>query len=801
MYSHQLDYNYLIDIFKQYGDHLYSKKDYDGAMQEYLRTIGRLEPSYVIGLFLDGQRIHHLITYLEALHQQNVATTEHTTLLLNCYTKLKQDAITSGKLDLFIRTQQTLQYDIETAIKVCRQATYKDHALWLAKKHRQTEWILKLYMEDFGMPGNALRVMEQCLQRDTLLSYIKLYGNQLMKSNPLEMTNVCIRLCTDHGYIPIPWFEVNRQVFPQSSNMSHLRLERIKTRLAKRSQMHSQDELIKIQLEDEKTMLEQIQSQQTLHHVKAEEIMGVFSNSPLWLMLFLECVIVKQPVQSKIVYNTLIELYLQMISNAKHEQFMLDQYLTLYPQDFQFYNIPSMMTVHSPTSTIPQPQQHSTMGKLSSILTPIGGVVEKLAGGTNTPHTVASPTNTAFSVEEEIVSSADQEKIGQYDHYEIYYEKNSFHTKAFEEKIIELLDKTEDQLIDAEHVLALVQSHQFKEGILKMYEKLGLHYDILQYYMEMKQHEQVYQAVCKYGQMDHNMWIQVLHYFALEDAQEILSKCLTRIDKENLLPPLLVVQIISKYPISLQTIANYVTSKIAKEQNLIQKDLQTIKENSMEISKMKNEIQELQTSAFIFQLSNCSLCNSALDLPAVHFLCGHSFHQRCVVDQDMECQFCMRKNRDVLSSKKRFEEASTQHELFFKQLSDKKQEGFSVMADYFGRNIFKPWNVKELKELHNDDTYYEAIQQAEAEEYAHHEAHTLEEEEEDDYVSNPVPIQVPLPAGVVLPQQTGSATSPQQAALDVSTRSFIQDDYFDRSNRKASTSYASEGDHDDYMDE
>ena len=38
----------LIDIFTQYGDHLYSKNDYDGAIAQYIRTIGKLEPSYVI---------------------------------------------------------------------------------------------------------------------------------------------------------------------------------------------------------------------------------------------------------------------------------------------------------------------------------------------------------------------------------------------------------------------------------------------------------------------------------------------------------------------------------------------------------------------------------------------------------------------------------------------------------------------------------------------------------------------------------------------------------------------------------
>ena len=48
--------------------------------------------------FLDAQKIHNLTKYLQALHKSQLATEEHTTLLLNCYTKLKD----VSKLDEFI---------------------------------------------------------------------------------------------------------------------------------------------------------------------------------------------------------------------------------------------------------------------------------------------------------------------------------------------------------------------------------------------------------------------------------------------------------------------------------------------------------------------------------------------------------------------------------------------------------------------------------------------------------------------------------------------------------------------------
>lgn len=55
----------------------------------------------MIRKFLDAQRIHNLTAYLQALHRQSLANADHTTLLLNCYTKLKD----SSKLEEFIKVR------------------------------------------------------------------------------------------------------------------------------------------------------------------------------------------------------------------------------------------------------------------------------------------------------------------------------------------------------------------------------------------------------------------------------------------------------------------------------------------------------------------------------------------------------------------------------------------------------------------------------------------------------------------------------------------------------------------------
>jgi len=47
--SQHYDVHGLVDIFRLYGDYLYKERgDHDGAIEQYIKTIGKLEPSYVI---------------------------------------------------------------------------------------------------------------------------------------------------------------------------------------------------------------------------------------------------------------------------------------------------------------------------------------------------------------------------------------------------------------------------------------------------------------------------------------------------------------------------------------------------------------------------------------------------------------------------------------------------------------------------------------------------------------------------------------------------------------------------------
>lgn len=101
---------------------------------------------------------------------------------------------------------------------------------------------------------------------------------------------------------------------------------------------------------------------------------------------------------------------------------------------------------------------------------------------------------------------------------------------------------------------------------------------------------------------------------------------------------------------------------------------------------MRKEIQDLRTNARIFQLSKCTACTFTLDLPAVHFMCMHSFHLRCLGDNEKECPQCAPEYRSVLEMKKNLEQNSKDQDRFFQQVKSSK-DGFSVIAEYFGKGI------------------------------------------------------------------------------------------------------------------
>lgn len=125
----------MAEICKEHADSLYSKKQYDEALDMFIKTIGFLNPSYVIQRFIEVPQLPNLIKYLEKLieaptsaqqQNHNINTLadynkDYTALLLNCYVKTKQKDKISELIDRNGLGNGGTIFDVATAIEVCRQ--------------------------------------------------------------------------------------------------------------------------------------------------------------------------------------------------------------------------------------------------------------------------------------------------------------------------------------------------------------------------------------------------------------------------------------------------------------------------------------------------------------------------------------------------------------------------------------------------------------------------------------------------------------------------------------------------------
>ncbi|CAH0489826.1 unnamed protein product [Peronospora farinosa] len=571
-FSSNYDVNSIIDIFRMYGDHLYHKGDYDGSLRQYVRTIGHVEPSYVIRRFLDAQRIHNLTAYLEALHEKAFANAEHTTLLLNCYTKIKD----VKKLDKFIQLDEVidakktngtksdndsgeltarngnaaanLNFDVETAISVLWE-NYPQHALTLAKKHEEHSWYLKIQLGHISYVDSedsaALSESEKERVADALeyiehLSFseadpnMRKYGRTLVTHMPGPATELLKRLCTGK-FVP-----ENPSLKSDPGDFLHLFVS---------------------------------------HRTQLKE--------------FLQYIVEVETVSNTSIGNTLLEMVLSDDDEGE---------------------------------------------------------------------------NSSRSVEEK------------------------------EEAVLRILDNPRVKY-DEDHALIHLQMRSMKKGKRYLYNKLHMYHMLVQFHIEENDDQSIVEEVRKHGDKDPNLWSLALKYFAErgplpkgatsgEEWKE-LKQLLVLIDTNPAIPPLQVVQVLSQsreLPVSV--IKQYVVNQLASDKKKIEEDEEKIKAFKGDTKQMKEELSQLSSRAVVFQATKCDLCNHDLDLPAVHFMCQHSFHLNCISETDRECLTCSMDHRHILGLKTQLEQKAGNHEQFYNQL-ETAADGFHTIAEYFGKGIFK----------------------------------------------------------------------------------------------------------------
>lgn len=164
-----------------------------------------------------------------------------------------------------------------------------------------------------------------------------------------------------------------------------------------------------------------------------------------------------------------------------------------------------------------------------------------------------------------------------------------------------------------------------------------------------------------------------------------------------MLSPQLIIEAIgsAQSEITLGHIRKYITNQLEEECKTIDDTVELTKKYEKDTEKLKQQLETLKSGTVVIQVSRCAACHHPLELPSLHFLCQHSYHQYCFQsfsENENECPACLPENKDLLELLKAFEYNKDLHETFHSQL-EKSTDGFSVAADYFRRGVFNSYKV------------------------------------------------------------------------------------------------------------
>uniref|UniRef100_T1KIE5 RING-type domain-containing protein n=2 Tax=Tetranychus urticae TaxID=32264 RepID=T1KIE5_TETUR len=198
-----------------------------------------------------------------------------------------------------------------------------------------------------------------------------------------------------------------------------------------------------------------------------------------------------------------------------------------------------------------------------------------------------------------------------------------------------------------EQAMISCRMNHFIDGLLFLYEQMQLYDLILDHYVEIGDVNKILETCEKFSDQDERLWIRAFWYFAKTSDVDIslLHRVLEEVDKRNLIPPISIIDILSRNSptASLAAIKNYLSQWLTKNSEMVSKNYDLIHQYQDSTEKMRDEIESIRTQPKIFQSSRCSFCKVHLELPSIHFLCGHSYHQGCLESPSDEkgCPLCL----------------------------------------------------------------------------------------------------------------------------------------------------------------
>ncbi|KAH6902717.1 vacuolar membrane protein [Coprinopsis sp. MPI-PUGE-AT-0042] len=647
--TQNLDDASVADIHKQYGDHHYSKGDYDSAMQQYIQTIGFVQPSYVVRKFLDSQRIHNLVTYLQELHTLGLANSDHTTLLLNTYTKLKD----VSRLDSFIKTESKrngadadeLPFDLDTAIRVCRQAGYFDHASYLAKKYERHEDYLRIQIEDAGNVKDALAYLRK-LGPEAAESNLARYGRAMLDSLPEETTQLLIDLCTTTGSLvsePEEEKTAIKQPAPTSASyLSYLALNRhnaVPTVVSSETAAPPSPSIKTLRAEDR-------QRRASVHEA------SVISSSPPPRTGSVAGLAATDPEPPRPPTP---------LPPCLSPRLYFSHFVDHMPQFVTFLETVAIRRWGQSVNDLAPGSIH-ILSERRELLDELGLAQDK--------QDQVAVWNTLLELYLTLPAKESERRV--------------FDEQVMRDKALRVLGRGEIPY-DSTHALILCSTHAYTDGLVLLWEKMGMFEDVLRFWIDRyndggdsSASDKVVHGLMSYGNEHPQLYPLVLRFLTstpelLAKHQDDLRGMLEHIDEEGIIPPLGVIQ-------------EWLIKRIKESRAEVQSDQELTRSYRLETASKLKLVEELSNpeESRVFHVTRCSVCHAQLDLPSIHFMCNHSYHQRCLAANEAECPTCVQEQSVIREIRRNNERLVDQHDVF---LSEVQENGFEAIASAYGRGF------------------------------------------------------------------------------------------------------------------
>ena len=130
-----------------------------------------------------------------------------------------------------------------------------------------------------------------------------------------------------------------------------------------------------------------------------------------------------------------------------------------------------------------------------------------------------------------------------------------------------------------------------------------------------------------------------------------------------MIPPINILDIINEQngDIPYYIINNFIQKSLQYEVKSIELKQNEYHKNEERINETINDIRELNTKSYSFNIYICKECGLNLEMPIIAFKCGHAYHKECinmekVENKKLKCPGCLEEKIKITNELKNYDE-------------------------------------------------------------------------------------------------------------------------------------------------